>query len=72
MSEHNSLVATFANHSVAEATISKLHKSGLGKGNFPSSVGTGISLPVKWRALPSSAHWVNSTPNNPVASRRIT
>lgn len=31
MSVHNSLVATFANHSVAEATVRKLHKSGLDK-----------------------------------------
>lgn len=31
MSEHNSLVATFANRSVAEATVRKLQKSGLDK-----------------------------------------
>jgi len=31
MSEHNSLVASFANHSVAEATVRKLQKSGLDK-----------------------------------------
>lgn len=31
MSEHNSLVATFANRSVAEATVKKLYNSGLAK-----------------------------------------
>lgn len=31
MSEHNSLVATFANHSQAEATVRKLQQSGLDK-----------------------------------------
>ena len=34
MSEHNSLVATFANLSVAESIVRKLHKSGLGKGKL--------------------------------------
>lgn len=34
MSEHNSLVATFANRSVAESIVRKLHKSGLGKGKL--------------------------------------
>lgn len=31
MSEHNSLVATFANRGIAEATVRELQKSGLGK-----------------------------------------
>ncbi|MFN3398372.1 MAG: hypothetical protein ACK4ZS_07540 [Sulfurimicrobium sp.] len=31
MSEHNSLVASFANHNLAEATLRKLQKSGLDK-----------------------------------------
>ena len=34
MSEHNSLVATFANRSMAESIVMKLHKSGLGKGKL--------------------------------------
>ena len=29
MSENNSLVATYANHSLAKATVKKLHKAGL-------------------------------------------